>query len=131
MSNVEELEDQADQPHVGWLPKVITGGKGPSEPSDNWLSSLAKGAVFSCKLRGNDVDCEVYGISFKHAKTIILFNALGTGPVRAVDPVEFCRRYKKYEILEVGGELPEENDNGNSPLLRLSGVADDEDAEGR
>ena len=133
MSDVEALEDQADQPHVGWVPRTITGGKGPAEPpSDDWLSLLKKGTVFSCKFNGKDVDCEVYGITFKHSKTVILFNALGTGPVRAVDPVEFCRRYKKFEVLEEGQEVPEEDNNGNSIRpVRLGDVDDDADVEGR
>lgn len=125
--NVAEEETEAKKP----LLRLITGGKGPPTTSgEDWLNTLPKGCVFSCKKKGTTVELEVYGISFKHDKTVILFNALGNGPVRAVDPKEFSNQYFKQEVIEEGGERPE-GSNNDSPQIRSSRVADDEDASGR
>lgn len=136
MSNVEELEDIADKPHVGWTPKLITGGKGTYNTGDNWLKDLKKGAVFSCKKKGTTIDLEVYGISFKHQKTFILFNALGTGPVRAVDPKEFCNHYSLFELIEEGGQEDLRKEGGENPndtdirSIRPPDMANDANVEG-
>ena len=129
MTLTEILEDKEKEPSKPQL-RVITGGKGtPEGPSDNWLIKLNKGSVFSCKRKGVVVDLELYGISFKHTKTIVLFNALGTSPPRAVDPVEFCKHYDKFEVIDEGGEEPpKEENNDGIRTLRPPGMEDDVDA---
>lgn len=123
MTNVEELEDLQDLPHVGWKPRVMRGGNSPpAGPTVNWLKELKKSAVFSCKMRGTSVDLELYGVAFKHPKTIILFNSMGTGPNRVVDPEEFSKKYILFEVIEEGDD--------DIRTVRPPDMADDADVEG-
>lgn len=124
----EDLLEQRGMPRL----RLITGGKGPPDSGgDDWLSPLKKGAVFACKEKRNPVDLILYGISFKHTKTIVLFDALGLGPPKPVDPVEFSKKYLLHEVIEEGGQRPEGVSNDSSGSVRPSGVGHDEDAPGR
>jgi len=70
-------------------------------------------------------------VSFKHPKTIVLFNALGTTPPRAVDTKEFCKQYLLFEIIDEGGEEPPKEENNDSiRSLRPPSMEDDADATG-
>lgn len=87
--------------------RLITGGNGTPPPTgDDWLSKLNKKAVFSCKLRSQpNLDVLlVLQVVYKHAKTILLGDALNSQPLMAVDPVEFSKKYTKHELIEEGGE---------------------------
>ena len=116
--------------------RLLRGGKGP--PSDNtphpdWLSPLKAGAVFTCRKKGQaeNYALMMLQIMFKHAKTIIIGDALNNNPYAPIDPVEFCKKHDLFEVIEEGGELPEGEKDGNSEgSLRPSGVADNEDATG-
>lgn len=93
--------------------RLITGGKGPPTTGSDWLSALKRGAVFTCKRKGLP-DLELLIIAFKHAKTIVLVDGLNQSPRKAWDPVEFCKLYSLFEIIEEGGQLPEGEENDSS-----------------
>ena len=104
MSNTEELEDIEDRPHVGWVPRVLTGGKGPpEEPTEDWLSPLEAGTTFVCRQNKSTVDGELYHILFKGSQFFLLKYCLPDGKMwdRYVNPKSFCKVYKEYEILGV------------------------------
>jgi len=104
MSNVEELEEREDQPHAGWVPKVITGGKGPPEaPSEDWLTPLEQFTTFVCRQNSNTTDGELYHLQFKGTQFYLLLWELPDGKVwsRYVHPASFCKQHKEYEILGV------------------------------
>lgn len=108
--------------------RLVSGGKGPPEVTgENWLINLNKNCVFACKENGKEVDLELLRLVFKHNKTCIVADALNSAPARAVDPVAFCKRYKKFEIVEEGGERPEVRPN-DMRTIQPSGVDHNEDA---
>jgi len=134
MTLTEILDEEEKKAHPKPQLRVITGGKGPptdNSNSEDWLINLQKGAVFSCKRRNTTVELDVYGVSFKHPKTVVLFNALGTTPPRAVDTREFCKQYILFEIIDEGGKEPLEVENDGIRSIRPLSMEDNADAEGR
>lgn len=110
MSAVEDLEDREEQPHVGWVPRVITGGKRPpEEPEIDWLTPMEDYSTFVCRQNKNAVDGELYHIVFKGSKFYLLQWDLPDGKVwsRYVHPPSFCKLYKEYELLGVHKPLKE------------------------
>lgn len=105
MSTVEDLEEQEDKPHVGWVPKVLTGGKGPPEaPTSNWLSTLLPGTYFQCRQNKFSVDFEMYAVIFVTEQGNYLLKwEMPDGKVwdRRVDPSMFSKHYREYEVLGV------------------------------
>lgn len=95
--------------------KLLQGGKGPPINTNgiNWMRGLQRGAAFACKKKGNVDFLELYIVAFKHEKTVILVNGLDNNHRFAVDPEDFCKKYSLFEIIEEGGELPEDEGNGN------------------
>lgn len=115
MTSTEELEDREDQPHTGWVPKVIQGGKGPpEEPTDDWLTPLEVHTTFVCRQNKTTVDGELYHILFKGEEFFLLKYYLPDGKIwdRYVNPKSFCKVYKEYEVLGIHKqevlEAPEE-----------------------
>lgn len=122
MTNTEELEDREDQPHIGWVPKVISGGKGPPDtPSPDWMTALEVGTTFVCRQNTSTVDGELYHIVFKGEQFFLLKYCLPDGKIwdKYVSPMSFCKVYKEYEVLGINKqevpEAPEENLNGTDP----------------
>ena len=101
------------------LLRVIKGGKGPS--GSDWLSSLPKGTAFSCKTSGNVDFVNIYIITYRHNKTVVLQDGIDSRRF-AVDPKDFCIKHSLLEILGY--------EDGNSEEIRPSGVVDDVDAPG-
>lgn len=113
MTNVETTEE-VKYPKL----RLLQGGKGPPMDTDkDWLSQLKKGAVFTCKKKGDFYKLLLFIIAFKHEKTIVLVDGLNNNPREAVDPAGFCQQHSLFELIEEGGheELPkEEVDHDNS-----------------
>lgn len=130
MTNTEELEEQEDQPHVGWKPKVITGGKGPpDEPTTDWMSALSAGTTFVCRQNTSTVDGELYMLVFKGEQFFLLKYCLPDGKIwdRYVSPKSFCKIYKEYEVLGIKQEeqkAPEGDEDVHEQRNRTDRPAD-------
>jgi hypothetical protein len=130
MINTLTTEEDEMKPQL----RLLRGGKGPpiNTGGVNWLRGLNKNAAFSCKRKGNVDNLELYIVAFKHLKTVILVNGLDNNHRFAVDPEDFCKKYNLFEIIEEGGEHPEEVTDGNSEgTIRSPDVEDDVDVTGR
>jgi len=108
MSTVEDLEDREDQPHTGWVPRVITGGKGPPDPpgsGENWLAKMVPGTTFVARhRRSNEVDYNLYHVTFRSLPEVVLLSwQLPDGKILDyyVDPERFSKDFKDYKILGI------------------------------
>lgn len=89
--------------------RVLTGGKGPTEPpSTNWLSRLHKGTVFLCKKRNTTtIFLLQYHVLHKSTYSVMLLDNLSSSTTDIylpVDPIEFCKQYDLHEVLAEGQE---------------------------
>lgn len=100
MSAVEELEEREDEPHTGWVPRVITGGKGPPQPPViDYLSTMEPLTVFlsSGKVQ---TDAHLFKLIWKGTKFSLLELTLNDATFeRYVQTMEFCKTFPVYEIL--------------------------------
>lgn len=122
MTLVEDLEmvnvEDTEKPATPWRPRVITGGKGPSEPpSKNWLSEFPEGTVFTCRHKNNqDVDLNLYCVLHKREDVVLLSWKLPDGKSLDyyVDPVRFSNKFEHVTVL---GDIPmaeEQEENNDS-----------------
>jgi hypothetical protein len=109
--------------------RLLRGGKGP--PSDtggpNWMAELAVGSVFSCRKKGQSEKFALMmlQILFRHARTIIVSDALNNNPNIPIDEIEFCKCHELVEVISQG------DPNGHDlRTVRPPGVEDNVDAEG-
>jgi hypothetical protein len=96
---MEVIED-ASSNVVPWVPRVVTGGKGP--PTGDWLSDLPDGTRFLCRPKQNQ-PMEVlacYEIIARSNKGIMLYSDLNESRYFWIDPVLFSRVVELYEVLE-------------------------------
>lgn len=102
MSAVEELEEREDEPHTSWVPRVITGGKGPPQPPViDYLSTMEPLTVFvSCGRV--QTDAHLFKLIWKGKKFCLLELTLNDATFeRYVQTMEFCKTFPVYEILSV------------------------------
>lgn len=122
MSSVEDLEDQEDKPHVGWVPRVLQGGKGPPEPPvDNWVAAYEIGTTFLSRLvQSRDCDYELFRVEFKDLPDVMVLTwELPDGKVlhKYIEPAIFSKMFIRGKILGVVKEPQEEvkeDTDGNS-----------------
>lgn len=117
------IEDQEEQ-RKPWIPRVITGGKGPPEtPSENWLASLPVRTQFVCRLNNKTIDWEMCFLYHKFEEIYLLKIEMPNGDhyERRVDPQLFSNLYRDYRVIHIYPpikieeiEAPKGDDNGNS-----------------
>jgi hypothetical protein len=91
------------------------------------MASLEVGTVFSCRKKGQSEKFALMmlQILFKHAKTVIISDALNNNPNVPIDEAEFCKCHELVEVINKG-----EPDNGHDLwTVRPAGMAHDVDAE--
>lgn len=99
-------EEEENKAKVPFIPRVITGGKGPPEDPNNpdWLTPLSLHTTF---LVQNKKDTSFllgqFTVVHKGKKVILLFQPGNKEPI-PVDPIRFCRDFTKYEVLQTGEE---------------------------
>ena len=117
MSRVENIDPEKEPIPASWVPRVITGGKGPPEgptSGENWLLNLDVGTVFLCRQGKKTVDWEEYFLLAKPAFDIYYLKvSLPDGNIwtRRVDPKLFCNHHKDFQVLYV---QQQEEENGSS-----------------
>lgn len=117
MSAVEDLEDQEDTPHAGWVPRVIKGGKGPPEgPAEDYLADMEPMTVFVSS--GKDqTDGNLFKLIWKGRKFCLLQLTINEDTFeRYVQSKVFCKQLPVYEILAI--ENPQQEGEDNEPEQR-------------
>ena len=101
-----------------WTPRVITGGKGPTEPPGegiNWLAEYDAGTTFVCRHKNsNEVDLNLYHVVYKHLPEVVLLAwRLPDGKMLDVyvDPERFSKNFEKPTILGIQPVANEEDDD--------------------
>jgi len=101
---LEEIEEE-ERVKAPFIPRIITGGKDPTDPNDpNWLSSLDQYTSF---LVQNKKDTQFalgeFRVIYKSIKSILVLSSNMKEPIW-VDPIRFCRDFRLHEILQTGEE---------------------------
>lgn len=114
MSNVDTHEE-APQP---WVPRVIAGGKGPTDTL-NWLADYAVGTTFVSRNRNaKEVDLNLYHVIFKSLPSVVLLKwQLPDGKILDyyVDPLRFSKQFEPGTILGVMVEETNEHNQDRPP----------------
>ena len=112
MSVAEAVENEDSKPKNTPKLRVITGGKGPTEPpSEDWLKDLSVGTTFVAQPIHSEVDANLYCVIWKNPPFALLAWKLPDQKVLDyhVNTAGFCKKHKKdYTIL---GSLPIGDDN--------------------
>lgn len=133
MSVAEELEETEFRETKTPFLRVATGGKGPpegpTEPVVNWLETFQIGTVFACRANKNTVDWEMYSLMHRFTNIYLLNMETPDGKVweRRVDPIQFCKHYREYEVIAVYNldkEAPKGDDDGNREQRNQGGPSD-------
>lgn len=114
MSSVENINPEKEPIPTPWVPRVITGGKGPPDgtpPSVNWLVTFPVDTTFVAQPRGS-AEMNLYHVQYASPECYLLTWRLPDGKMLDMyyNPEDFCRMMKSYKIL---GNLPiqEETDD--------------------
>lgn len=104
LTQISEEEERKTSPFV---PKVIQGGKGPSDPSGpEWLGELSTHTTFLANKR-NDSGFTLgqFTIAFKtnNNKSVLLYVEGQDKPVW-VNPTRFCRDFSHWDTVQTGEE---------------------------
>lgn len=118
MSAVENINPEKEPIPASWVPRVITGGKGPPggpPPSgeSNWLVTLPVDTVFVAQPKGS-AEMNLYNVQYASEECYLLIWRLPDGKLLDMyyNPEDFCRMMKTYKVL---GSLPiaQEETDGN------------------
>lgn len=92
-----------------FTPRVITGGKGPSDPlGPEWLSALDVHTTFLIQgKKDTNFNLGQATVIYKGARGVLLLIA-GTKEPVWVDPVRFCNNYRWYETIQTAEEARSE-----------------------
>lgn len=106
MSAVENINPEKEPVPASWVPRVITGGKGPpggSGPVHNWLVDLPIGTTFVAQPVGSEVEMNLYHVDYSSEEVCLLTWRLPDGKFldMYVNPDGFCKRHKNYKVLGV------------------------------
>jgi|SRR6185312_12218523 len=113
MSKVENINPEKEPIPASWVPRVITGGKGPPSPPEppvvNWLQQLPVNTIFAAVAK-NAIFGFQYELIFKGDKIYLLHQWSETGMVFSIyiNPEEWCKIHTSYEVL--GRNLPPEGE---------------------
>ena len=105
MSQAININPEKEPVPRGWLPRVITGGKGdPPDPND-WLTPMEVGSVFVARQKDFPVDGELFKLVFKGEIFYLLEHIVNDDSYdRYVIPSAFSRRYVEHELLRIEKE---------------------------
>lgn len=94
---------------------IITGGKTPPGSLD-WLSPLPVGSVFLVEsiLDVNNFTALRLEVDYKYEQAVSLHDNLNDRPFAIVNPLRFCKLFRKVELLYTPEE---EQENGNSDRI--------------
>jgi len=117
MSAVENINPEKEPVPASWVPRVITGGKGPPEgppPSgeSNWLVTLPVDTVFVAQPRGS-AEMNLYNVQYASPECYLLIWRLPDGKMLDMyyNPEDFCKMMKTYKVL---GSLPIQEETNDS-----------------
>jgi len=103
MSTVENINPEEEPVPKPWVPRVITGGKGPPEPpsAGNWLSALRPGHTFVCRQSEKSVDYELFHVVFVKENMYLLKWVLPDGKLwdKYVDSKLFSNHYRDHKVM--------------------------------
>jgi hypothetical protein len=105
MATVENINPETEPVPRAWVPRVVTGGKGPPEPPEdidtNWLKTLKAGHTFICRQGPKSIDYELYHIIFVKDEMYLLKWALPDGKLwdRYVDSKIFSNLYRDHKVM--------------------------------
>lgn len=107
MSAVENINPEKEPVPRGWVPRVITGGKGPTDPpseppkSDDWLAELEVGRYFLTRVNDHTIDFELYYVRHKAGEWMLLEWNLPDGKIwdRYVNTKRFSALYNEHHLL--------------------------------
>lgn len=105
MNTAEDIEELRETKYPKL--RVLTGGKGPSEPpkEGNWLAELAEGTTFVARDRNTkDVDNNLYHVLFRALPEIMLLKwELPDGKLLDfyVDPERFSNKFVLRKVLGI------------------------------
>lgn len=114
-----------------FVPKVIQGGKGPSDPlGPDWLSSLEVNTTFLIQgKKDSNFTLGQATVIYKGSRGVLLLIANQAKEPVWVDPVRFCANYRWYETIQTGEEAREEAELNDSHRTNTNPeVADTEEA---
>lgn len=124
MSAVENINPETHPIPASWVPRVITGGKGPPEgptTGDNWLSQLPLRAVFACRQNDKTVDWEIYTLMHKFEDIYQLVWEMPNGNLftRRVHPQLFSNLMRDHRFIDIlpdpyEQEAPQGDNDGSS-----------------
>lgn len=113
-----ETIDEEEAVKTPFVPRVITGGKGPTDTlGPNWLSSLECNTTFLIQgKKDTNFNLGQASVIYKGTKgVLLLLTGQNKEPVW-VDPVRFCNNYSLYEIIQTAEEARKEMElNVNRP----------------
>lgn len=119
MSAVENINPEKAPIPAAWVPRLITGGKGPPEDppvKDNWLIRLQTGTVFCCRANDKTVDWEEYALIGRPSMDLFYLKvSMPDGNIwtRRVDPKLFCNHHREYFVLFVQQQEQQEPEENN------------------
>ena len=94
-----------------FVPRVIQGGKGPSDPlGPDWLSALDIGTTFLIQNKKDTAfTLGQATVVYKGFKGVLLLMASQQEPIW-VDPIRFCNNFRWYETIQTAEEAKTEKE---------------------